>query len=376
MPPGSLGRLLQHHLRQPKNIPTQPLVTQMQPPMLPPPPYPNFKSVHLTPLPVTRDPLLISYSEPPITHSQTSVVTGEVFSTADQCLLTENHLTLTSSHTQLQHKTSDKSLTESDSRSANIRGMSLASEIRESFTELFTSQPLSKPPVGRPFTFLKSDSYSVAPTQSPVTKTKNNHSGSVIQSSSLPVELHQTQSHQLLTKSQFYQFYHKPTSTQIYQTKLRDAGQPGHWKTPSPPPVTKPKQSQIHSQPLPTLPKPPSTISPLPETQSQLSPTQHPLLHSQAPLPQTEPFPLQHGSPLTTQPSVLTTYPLDQTSTPSTLDPEIPGVQQSNMSNQVQLNISKQGEPVKSAKSPNDTELTEWLKANTSQSPMTSNDPR
>ncbi|KAA8592567.1 hypothetical protein FQN60_018022 [Etheostoma spectabile] len=47
-----------------------------------------------------------------------------------------------------------------------------------------------------------------------------------------------------------------------------------------------------------------------------------------------------------------------------------------NVSDQIQLNTSQQGDPVQSNKSSNDTELTEWLKRNTSQSPMTSNDPR
>ncbi|KAI4820595.1 hypothetical protein KUCAC02_028568 [Chaenocephalus aceratus] len=47
-----------------------------------------------------------------------------------------------------------------------------------------------------------------------------------------------------------------------------------------------------------------------------------------------------------------------------------------NMSDQVQLNTSQQGDPVQSTKSGNNSELTEWLKRNTSQSPMTSNDPR
>ncbi|KAF3851346.1 hypothetical protein F7725_013118 [Dissostichus mawsoni] len=46
------------------------------------------------------------------------------------------------------------------------------------------------------------------------------------------------------------------------------------------------------------------------------------------------------------------------------------------MSDQVQLNTSQQGDPVQSTKSGNNSELTEWLKRNTSQSPMTSNDPR
>nr|XP_020499660.1 uncharacterized protein LOC109991659 [Labrus bergylta] len=46
------------------------------------------------------------------------------------------------------------------------------------------------------------------------------------------------------------------------------------------------------------------------------------------------------------------------------------------MSDQMHLNTSRQGEPDQSAKSRNETKLTEWLKRNTSQSPMTSNNPR
>ncbi|KAF3695483.1 Neogenin [Channa argus] len=60
----------------------------------------------------------------------------------------------------------------------------------------------------------------------------------------------------------------------------------------------------------------------------------------------------------------------------STLDPAIPVGLQVNTSDWVQLNATQQGDTVKSAKSANDTELTEWHKKNTSQSPMTSNDPR
>ncbi|KAK5870828.1 hypothetical protein PBY51_003741 [Eleginops maclovinus] len=55
------------------------------------------------------------------------------------------------------------------------------------------------------------------------------------------------------------------------------------------------------------------------------------------------------------------------------LEPKNPQV---SMSDQVQLNTSQQGDPVQSTKSGNESELTELLKRNTSQSPMTSNDPR
>ncbi|KAK1892899.1 Hemicentin-1 [Dissostichus eleginoides] len=61
---------------------------------------------------------------------------------------------------------------------------------------------------------------------------------------------------------------------------------------------------------------------------------------------------------------------------PMLLPPPHPNFQSVNMSDQVQLNTSQQGDPVQSTKSGNNSELTEWLKRNTSQSPMTSNDPR
>ncbi|TNN60187.1 Hemicentin-1 [Liparis tanakae] len=63
-----------------------------------------------------------------------------------------------------------------------------------------------------------------------------------------------------------------------------------------------------------------------------------------------------------------------QTSDPSTLDPVVPVVHQVNMSDKVQRNTRQKGDPGQGAKSTNETELTEWLKRNTSQSPMTSND--
>ncbi|XP_078107416.1 uncharacterized protein LOC144518540 isoform X1 [Sander vitreus] len=387
MPQQSLGYLLYHRLNQPTTNPTQPLVTQMQPPMLPPPPHPNFQSVDLqTQLPLTSDPLMISDSETPITHSQTSVVTSEVLGSTLQYLLSESqsHLTLTSSRTKLQssNQVSDELLIESHSQGSNVRAVSLAGQIKEPFTET------SKPPVVGPFGFLKLDLYSIT------------------QSSASQAELHNTPTNQLVTKSQFYQSYREPTSTQISQTKLEHQGQRLHQKThlqlsptisqitksdppqsftqslfpkfhlelskiphdlpftqPPPSPVTKPQQSQTHSQPFPA--KPTLTIS--------SSPTQHPLLHSQAPLPQTETFPFQHRDPLQIQPSISTIH---QTSNPSTLYPEIPVVHQVNVSDQVQPNTTLQGDAVQSDKSSNDTELKEWLKRNTSQSPMTSNDPR
>ncbi|XP_056233073.1 uncharacterized protein LOC130170016 [Seriola aureovittata] len=363
--PRSLGRFSHHHLIQPTTNPNQPLITQMQPPMLPPPPPPQ--------LPVTSATLLISHSEPAITHSQTSVVTSEVLGTTFQYQVSErqSHLTLTSSHTQFQHQAGD-------SQDSNIRAVSLASQTTELLAERPVTQPPSKLPVGGLFGFVKSDSYSPTPTQSLVTQTTTSHSDSVTQ-----LHQSQTQSPQLVTKSQLYPSYHESTSAQTSQTNpLHQQPSPTpsqipqthpqqtstlsflpkfhlelstiqqHLPPTQPPPssITTPQPSQVHSQPSVT--KPTSAITTLPQTHPQSSPTQHP------------------------QPSVSTVHLHDQTSDLSTSDPENPIVHQVNMSDQVQLNVTQQGDPAQSAKSANDTELTEWLKRNTSQSPMTSNDPR
>lgn len=387
------------HLNQPKSKPAELLVTQMQPPMLQPPSHQNFKSIHLqTQQLETSEPLLLSNSEPPITHSEVLGVTAQYLIPERQL-----HLTLTSSHTQFQHEVNSKLLMDSDSQGSNIHALSLASEIAESFTETFVAQPPSKDPEGRSFAFFKSGSYLVASTKIPATKTKKIFLVPPIQPlSSSQAEWQQSQSHPPVTK-RFYQSYHEPMSTQIYQTKLRDPAQLVHWKTnrqslskmsqsgpqqsftqsllpeldldrttiqhsPTytvslPSSVTK-QQSQINIQTLPTLPQVLPTVSPSLQSQLRLSPTQKPLLHSQAPVPQMETFTLVHSN------SISTIYPPNQTSKPSTMELEIP------IFHQVQQNTSKQGDPEKSAKPANGTELTEWIKTNTSQSPMTNNDPR
>ena len=385
MPRGSHGRLLQHHLSQPTTKPTQPLVTQMQPPMLPPPPHPNFQSVHFH------------------AHSQTLGVTSKALDTTVP-VLTEHlsHLTLTSSRTQFERQGSDVLLMKPDSKGSKIHAVTLASQITEFVTETSVPQP-TNPPVGMSFSSLMLDSYLPTTNQSPET---NNSGSSTVPSAS---QEDPTQLHQLVTENEFHQSYHQPTLTQISQTKLEDLGRPLQQRTHSPtlsqipPPVdqqsftqklfpkfhlelpttqhylasTQPsptsatKPQQFNSQPLPALSQPTSTISTLPQNRPRPSPTQHPLVHAQSPPPQTEAFPVQRR-----EPSIPTLHPPDQTSHPSTSAPEIHFVHLVNTSDQVQLNNSQQGDTVQSVKTPNDTELTEWLKRNTSQSPMTSNDPR
>ncbi|XP_015251044.1 PREDICTED: uncharacterized protein LOC107098097 isoform X1 [Cyprinodon variegatus] len=60
--------------------PTQLLVPQMQPPILPPPPHPNFLSGNLNPqLLQTTDSLFIPTSQPPVSHSSTAAATRKGF---------------------------------------------------------------------------------------------------------------------------------------------------------------------------------------------------------------------------------------------------------------------------------------------------------
>uniref|UniRef100_A0A8D3CT83 Ig-like domain-containing protein n=1 Tax=Scophthalmus maximus TaxID=52904 RepID=A0A8D3CT83_SCOMX len=376
---GPFGHPSQHHLIQPTTDPAQLFATPMPHPLLQPPPHPNVQPVddHSQP-PVTSAPLLISDSEPPVTHNQTLVVTRsrlipEVLGTTLQYPLTESQSHLASSRTKSDHQVSNQLLTVPDSQGSKIRPGSVASQT----TEPDVGTPMTQPPlrVSRSFGFVKLDSYLSTPTHSLVTQTMTSQS-----------HLSQTQSHQLVTKSQLYQSYPEQTSNLVSQKKLEN---PGH-------PQLKP--SPTTAQIPPTYPRQSSTFSFLPKFHLELSTAQTYLLATQPPpssistpqiyqvhsqpstpkpsqatstIPQTQPWPSPHP-----QPSISTIRPDNQTSGPSTLDPEITGVPQSNKSDQVQLNVTEQGDSAQSGKSANDTELTEWLKRNTSQSPMTSNDPR
>ncbi|KAK2901793.1 uncharacterized protein [Channa argus] len=349
----SLAHLSQEPLNQPITNPTQASVTQMQPPILPPPPHPNFQLL-LTQLTETEASLLFSNSEPTVAHSPTSVVTSEILGTSLQYQLTESqtHLTLTSSASQFQHRVSDTLLIESDSQSSNIDAATPAGQITNSFSKISVSQLPLKLQEGGAFGFLKLDSYLHTPTMNPLTQTKPSQSGSF-----------QIQSHQLVTENEF-----SLSSTLISQTKPNHPSESQHQKTHQQLSTTPSQISQTHpQQPFGFVPKfhlEPSTIQHyLPSTQPPSSFVTKPKLS------QVQPSTI---SSLQTQPQSLPVQPTQL----STLDPAIPVGLQVNTSDWVQLNATQQGDTVKSAKSANDTELTEWHKKNTSQSPMTSNDPR
>ncbi|XP_053277059.1 mucin-2 [Pleuronectes platessa] len=365
----SLGsRLSPQHLIQPSTNPSQLLATQIQHPVLTPAPHPNFQSVDNPTPTVTDAPVTLNHSLLDA-RSQQKV---EVSSSTLQYQLTENQFHLASSRTNFPHQVIDEVLTSPDSPVSKIHAGSVASQTTGPVAETSLTQSPSQLPVSRPLGFLKFDSYLQTPAPNPATQTI---SGSVIQSS-------QSQSHRMGTESIFYQFDQEPTTTLISRIKLES---PSHLLHPQPSPApsqtphTHPLQffrflPKFHLELLTTQPhllstQPPPSSIPTPQTDQLQSSTNEPYpTISTLPQTQHQPSPTQHPNP-----SISTLHPRGQTSGPSTLDTEIPIVPQLNISDKARLNVTRQGDPTKSA---NDTKLTEWLKRNTSQSPMTSNDAR
>lgn len=344
----AFGHLLQHRLNQPKANPTQPLVTQLQPPMLPPPPHPKFK---------------LAFS-------------SQMVDTTVQYRQNErpSHLTLPSTLSKSQEDSHDR---KSFTQKSHLYSMS------GSLTEMLPSQPESKPPVQRGFAFLKSELFTVGPTQSFKAEIIEKKLHSVTKSIQ-QFEGHQTESQQLLAKRQLYQPLHGPMSTQIYQSlkgrtqwrylsslsenperqqsftqSLFQKLHPSKFQNYVPythlPLVTKSRQFSIHTDQLPTLPEEHLTTSTLLESKTHPTPAHPP--QSQEPLPHTETAQFQYSS-LETQPTSTPFGSSNWSSSPTTVV------------HNGQFNTSQQDDSVKSANH------TEWRNSSTSQSPMTSNDPR
>ncbi|XP_041856310.1 protein turtle homolog B [Melanotaenia boesemani] len=326
--------VLQHQINQQTTNPTQLLVTQMQPPILPPPPHPNFQSVDLyTQRPMTKEPLFISKTQPVVTLSPTSVVTRDAVHITLEYLLTESK-TSTLLGEQFQHQVSEKLFLESKERQ---------------ITEMIKIQPPSKLPVG-PFGFLKLDSYTPIPTPSPVKQIKMRQAGLVNFTATSPTESYLSKSyfHQLVTNRPFS---HREPSLKISHTKKTDF------------------QSSLSQT---SLPHQPFTLRFLPKFHLELSTT---YLSSEPPLSlvsKLQPSQVHSQLSATTtskdgpspQLSSSTILPLDHGA--SVLDPT--ALHPVNRSGQV--NATQAGIPL------NNTKFTDWLKRNTSQSPMTSSDPK
>lgn len=352
MPLGSFGHFLQHSLKQPKPNPTQPLVTQLQPPMLPPPPHPKLK---------------LAFS-------------SQMLDATVQYMQSERQ-----PHLALRSTLSKK---ESFTQESDMYWTFSARKITDSLTERLLSQTESKLPVHRGLAFLKTELFTAGPIQSFKAEIIKDKSHSVTKS--IPrSERHQTESQPLLTKHELYQPLHKPTPTQIYQTmgehkwgtqwhfmsSLPEKSEPQQlstqgvfpkfYKNPSKlqnylpythlPSATETQQSPIHSEQSPMQPEEYLTTITLPEIKTQ--PSQAQPYQTQEPLPHKVTGPLQHSS-LETQSPVAPVSTSNWSSEPSTLNHD------------GQFNVSQPGGSVKP------TSDIDWRKSNTSQSPMTSNDPR
>ncbi|CAG5925182.1 unnamed protein product [Menidia menidia] len=336
----------QPRLNRQTTSPAQSLITQMQPPILPPPPRPNFQSVELhTELPLKRHPLLFSISQPPMTRIPTPETTSEALSLNLQYLLTESN-TAPSAH--FQQQVSEELFPESTSQRSNTPAMFLESQGKEK-TE---TQPSSKLRVGGPFGFLKSDAYMPTPTQSPVTQTEVRGSGLVTLTTKSQTESYLSNTH----------FYPLVTNTP-----------PAHHG-----PTVSPNIKPIHSNPSPTpqqASKPPShqsfTLNFLPKFQPELS-TSRPF--SLPPLSSvSEPRPSQAHGQFPTIASVPESQHRPQLPSASApLQDTASSVSDSEVTHTVNVTdgLNATEEPS------NSTELPGLLKRNTSQSPMTSSDPK
>lgn len=269
---------------------TPPLVTHMHPPMLPPPPHPNFRSgVVLTHLPEAVEVLSFANRGKRVTPSHV------------QYQVTESHLRAA----EFQHRISDKLLSTSVSPAG-------------AFTEMSRSQSLSE------LSLSGLDSYS------PTSVTPS--FASQVESTQIP----RTERHLPLTLNPRQSYTQSPTPY-------------------SPLELTHPPVSSESLHPSATQPEPPSSKT----TRSTSTP------QSQPPLPQRE----------TDLDKIQPSVSPKPTSAP--LEPESDISVMNHVDMSTQLNTSQQqGHPVQLDNSTDDTELTEWLKKNTSQSPMTSNDPR
>lgn len=328
MPLRTLAHVLHHHLKQPTTNSTQSLLSQIKPPL-----HLNLQSEALhTQVPMTIKPHFISHSEPAATQSLAPEVTSGVLVETLQHSFSESRSHLRQMPSKFQHSASNKLFIVPSSQDHSVPQVNQIAETS------VTQQP-SQLRVTGPFGFLKSDPFMATPTPNPVTHAKMRHSDSV----TLTVA-YKTSSFQPLQPS--------PTLSQTTQTD------PQHSSTLSFLPKFHLELSTIQYN-LPSTELPSSLIPTPPITEIHLS-TTTPSASSKLSQTQPESSPTQNS-----QLPFSTIRPSDQSLHPSLLDAEV--VQQVNRSHW--LNTTHESHPVQ-------PELTDWLKRNTSQSPMTSNDPR
>ncbi|CAB1319561.1 unnamed protein product, partial [Coregonus sp. 'balchen'] len=313
-------------LDQASASPTQPTVTQIQPPVLQPPPPPLFGPLDLL-------------TQPSVTHRVLSLSLTQIQIIHNQPALTHNPPPVTQRHVLVPH--SQSPLTQSVSQS--LHNQPSVMHIQHQVTE----QPI------KPLNPIASLTQSLVSLPQPSPDSPSHPSDPSTQH---PDSL--TQPREPLTQSLLIQTLHAPDSiTQTHRPVTQSNPSDPHFQDPST--ITLFSLSQTQTQPSPTQPQPS-------KTQSQPSPTQ--------------PEPTQtQRTDLLTQPSGSNTHPPDLITIPPTPDPQGPSAPRTSTPDPLQQNASQPANPAHPAKPtrPNDTEPTEWLKSNTSQSPMKTNeDPR
>uniref|UniRef100_A0A4W5L8B1 Ig-like domain-containing protein n=1 Tax=Hucho hucho TaxID=62062 RepID=A0A4W5L8B1_9TELE len=320
--------------------PTQPTITQIQLPVLQPPhpplnqPLDPLIQPSVTHRVLSLTQLTIIHTQPTLVHNPPPVTQRQVLVPHSQSQLTQS--LSQSTHNQpsvmhIQHQVTDQ-LTQTQPEPTQTQPEPTQTQPEPTQTQPEPTQTQPEPTQAQP---------EPTQTQPQPTQTQN--------------EPTQTQPKPTQTHPEPTQTQPEPTQTQPKPTQT----QPEPTQSEHEPTQTQPELTQTHPEPTQTQPEP---------TQTQPEPTQ------------TQPEPQQtQPTHLLTQPSVSITHPPDLSTIPPTPDPKGPSAPRTSNTDLLKQNMSQPTKPVHPAKPTryNDTEPTEWLKRNTSQSPIrTSEDPR
>uniref|UniRef100_A0A1A7WPX6 Ig-like domain-containing protein n=1 Tax=Iconisemion striatum TaxID=60296 RepID=A0A1A7WPX6_9TELE len=295
------------HVSQQTTTPAQPFISQMQPPILPPPLHPHFQSAGLHHQQPPKKKTLLMSNNHPVTHSPTSPGTSEILGANPDYLQTSSQA-LTSSDAQVYLQNSKELVLAFDSQQSEVHDGSPEGQSTEMSKRQLSSE------------FLNLDSN----TPLPVTQIKSAHSVTVRRTSG----------------AESYQSESPP----FQQTKRLNSNQNASSQTPQPP-------STFLSQTSQTLPHQPSTMNFTPKFHLEIS-----------------------TPPSALVPETQTSQVHGPTSTPAS-----PSMQHPSLSSAQNPSSPKLDHGVNWSSQQNATKLpnnTNWLKKNTSQSPMTSNNPK
>ncbi|XP_029617799.1 proteoglycan 4-like [Salmo trutta] len=423
-------------LNQASAKPTQPTITQIQLPVLQPPHPPLYQPLDLLSQPSVTHRVL-SLTQLPIIHTQPTLAHNPPPVTQRQVLVPHSQSQLTQSVSQsihnqpsvmhIQHQVTDQpikplkpidSITQSlvprpqpspDSPThlsdPSTQSPDCLTQPREPVTQSLLMQTLhpsdsitqthrpvtqgypSYPHIQHPSPVTLFSVRQIQPepiqTQPEPTQTQPKPQQTQPEPTQTQPEPTQTQPEPTQTQPEPTQTQPEPTQTQPEPTQTQPEPtqtQPEPTQTQPEPTQTQPQPTQTQPDPTQTQPEPQQTQPEPTQTQPEPTQAQHEPTQTQPELTQTQPKPQQtQPTHLLTQPSVSITHPPDLSTIPPTPDPKGPSAPWTSTPYLPQQNMSQPAKPVHPAKPNrhNDTEPTEWLKRNTSQSPIrTSEDPR